>query len=274
MPRVVTAAFCLVLLAAPQCALAQLTDSPEGCTCRAFIVYDLSAERTVALCNPYQKQPIASLTKLMTAVLAVEHLRFDGRYVLTPDEQKTFKVETMRADKMLELMLIPSNNAVCRIVARLVSGSEEQFAELMNRRAAELSLKDTLFANASGLPADGQHSTLFDVLALSRVALTYPRIRQAMSQPDVELGGIWYKGTLRDLYERHPALQCGKTGYTRAAGRCLVLNYAAGGHEYIVITLGSKSVAHSFRDAELILADLQLYDGQVGNWGIEGLEQR
>ena len=267
--RVITVSLLLAVLCAP--ALAQESACPAGCTSRAFLIYDMTAERAVSVHNANQKQPIASLTKLMTAILAVEHLRFDGKYVLTEAEQKTFKVETMRADKMIEMMMIPSNNAVCRVVARLISGDEQSFAVLMNKRARELSMNDTNFANASGLPAEGQYSTLFDVLTMMRVAMSYPRIRAAMSQPSVELDGHWYKGTLKDMYDRHPQLKCGKTGYTKAAGRCLVLNYQQGGHEYIVVTLGSKNVPHSFRDAELILSQYGLYSGSVGNWGIKGL---
>jgi D-alanyl-D-alanine carboxypeptidase (penicillin-binding protein 5/6) len=260
---------CLLAAACGQVAPAaaqELDAAPAGVGCEAFLLYDLEQRATLAVYHPGLKQPVASLTKLMTAILACERLRFDGRYVLTAKERATFKVDTMRAHKMLELMLIPSNNAVCRVVARIVSGTEEAFAAEMNAKAAQLGLADTRFANSTGLPADGQYSTLGDVLALTRVALTYPRIRQVLGQREVELAGKCYEGTLDELRERHPGLIGGKTGYTRAAGRCLALQYRARDRDYLLITLHSEDVDSGFRDAELLLSYFGLYDGEVGAW--------
>jgi D-alanyl-D-alanine carboxypeptidase len=202
----------------------------------------------------------------MTAIVAEEQLRFDGRYVLTPDESKTFATDTIRADKMMEMMLVCSNNKMCTVVSRIIAGSEPSFADVMNMRARQLGLNDTRFVNASGLPGEGQYSTLSDLLKLTRLALQYPRVRATMQRGSVELGGKSYAGTLLPLYKRHPGLQGGKTGYTKAAGRCLILVYRAGGHEYALITLKSKSVKSSFRDAEILLKHYGLYAGPVGEW--------
>ena len=252
----------LLLATAPAAA----DPGPEGLTLRSYLVYDVTAERVIAEYNPDQVQPVASLTKLMTAVLACERLRFDGRYILTAAEQETFHVETMRAQKMLEMMLVPSNNAVCRVVARIVAGSEGAFADLMTARARELGMASTRYANASGLPGGEQHSTMDDLLIITRYALTFPRIRSAIHLDHVELDGECYDGTLKQLYDRHKGLLGGKTGYTRAAGRCLVLLYTSHGRDYIVITLGSDGVNDGFRDVEKVLKYYQLYDGEVGQW--------
>jgi D-alanyl-D-alanine carboxypeptidase len=239
---------------------------PAGITCRAYLVYDLTTEETIGVHNPQARQPVASLTKLMTAILAVENMRFDGRYRLTPTEAKTFETETMRADKMLEMMLVCSNNGMCKVVSRIVADDEPNFVQQMNRRARELGLTDTQFATSSGLPGGTQYSTMWDLLKLTQIAMSYPQIRATMHNPAVELNGKSYKGTLADLYKRHPGLAGGKTGYTKAAGRCLSLWYQSRGHDYIVITFGSKSGKSSFRDAELILKHYGLYDGPVGEW--------
>jgi D-alanyl-D-alanine carboxypeptidase len=247
-----------------------LPPSQIGLSCQSYLVYDLNTSKPVALYNLERQQPIASLTKLMTAILAVEHLRFDGRYILSASEKKTFGVAEMRADKMLEMALIPSNNEVCKLIARLVSGDTAKFAALMNKRARELGMKHTQFVNPSGLPAPGQHSTVVDVALLGRAALGYERIRNAMSESTVELNGKTYQGTLSKLYPRHcgPAgcLLAGKTGYTKAAGRCLFLLYEARGHQYIIVTLGSSGAKASFRDAETLLSEVGVYGGQVGEW--------
>ena len=247
-------------------AAAQDGGQPDGLTLRSYLLYDATGDSIAAVQNRDQRQPIASLTKLMTAILTCERLRFDGRYILSKDEAATFGVATMRAGKMLELMLVPSNNEICRVAARRISGSEEAFTAEMNAKARLLGLSDTRFANATGLPAADQYSTMDDVLLLARVALTYPRIRQAIRLSEVELAGKRYDGTLMPLYERHAGLLGGKTGYTRAAGRCLVLLYTARGRDYIVITFGSKDVDAGFRDAETLLRHHGLYDGEVGAW--------
>lgn len=256
----------LTLLLGTSPAAAQSTADLGGLTLRSYLVYDVSGERVVAQYNPDQRQPVASLTKLMTALLACENLRFDGRYILTPDEQATFGVETMRAQKMLELMLVPSNNAICRTVARIHSGDETRFVEEMDARALELGMRHTRYANASGLPGGEQYSTMDDLLVLIRAALAYPMIRRTINLREVELSGTRYDGTLKALYSRHENLLGGKTGYTRAAGRCLVLLYTSRGRDYIVITLGSNGVKDGFRDAETLLSYYGLYDGEVGAW--------
>jgi D-alanyl-D-alanine carboxypeptidase len=248
---------------------------PSGITCKAYLVYDLTGEQTVATLNPEQRQPIASLTKLMTAILAAERLRFDGQYRLTGTEVKTYGTDLMRVDKMLEMMMVCSNNGMCKVVSRIATGNtsefrpedEQAFVSEMNARAQQMGLKHTRFGTSSGLPGGQQYSTVWDVLTLLRVALANPHIRQAMTRhPEAELGGKVYKGTLYDLYLRHPGLYGGKTGYTKAAGRCLALVYESGGRQYALITLGSSGVKTSFRDAELILKHYGLYDGPVGEW--------
>jgi D-alanyl-D-alanine carboxypeptidase len=187
---------------------------------------------------------------------------------------KTFGTDKMRADKMLEMMLVCSNNGMCRVVSRIATGNsqvfrpedENRFVGEMNQRAAQMGLKNTRFGTSSGLPGGQQYSTVWDVLTMLRVALSNPRIRQQMTHAQAELGGKTYKGTLYDLYMRHPGLEGGKTGYTKAAGRCLALVYESRGHEYALVTLGSSGVKTSFRDAELVLKHYGLYDGPVGEW--------
>jgi D-alanyl-D-alanine carboxypeptidase (penicillin-binding protein 5/6) len=258
---------CVLLLAAATLAHAETTPTvPAGLSLRAYIVYNVGQEQVLAAHNRDTQQPVASLTKLMTAILACERLRFDGRYILTGEEAETFGVETMRADRMLELMLVPSNNGVCRVVSRIVAGDEQGFVQLMNAKAQQLKLDSTRFANATGLPAGSQHSTLDDLLVLTRAALAHPQIRRAICRAQVVVGGQTYDSTLKDLYDRHSGLLGGKTGYTRAAGRCLVLLYTARGTNYIVITLGSKDVKAGFRDAEILLSHYRLYTGDVGAW--------
>lgn len=249
------------------CAQAQeMEAAPPGISCRAFILYDLEHGRVIAGKNADSERQIASLTKLMTSLLVCERLRFDGRYVLTVRECKDFGTDTLRAQQMLELMLVASNNRTCEVVERITAGSEHEFVALMNQRARELGLANTQFANASGLPASGQHSTAREVLALFLELREHELARWAMGQHSVDVGGHRYSSTLGELYQRHPGLLGGKTGYTKAAGRCLALEYESDGHAYVLVTLGSSSVAAGFADAELLLRYYGLYNGALHTW--------
>jgi D-alanyl-D-alanine carboxypeptidase len=242
------------------------------------LLYDVQADRTCASSSPEKAQPIASLAKLMTAILAVERLRFDGMYVLTEDEQAVFDTKALSARQMLELMLVPSNNAACRVVARIAAGDERSFVQLMNARAELLGLARTRFVNATGLPGAGQYSTPADVLRLFLAALSCPAIARAITLHEVELNGKRYPSTLAALYKRHPGLLAGKTGYTRAAGRCLVLYYRSVRpaapergqpgrvRDYVLVVLGSQGIKESFRDAELLLKQYGLFNGEVAAW--------
>jgi len=112
------ACFCLLLVLTGLPVYAQDTADSE-LTLRAYMIYDIDAETIVAVHNRQQQQPIASLTKLMTAVLACERLRFDGRYILSAEEREIYGVDTMRADKMLEIdplqqPRLQDHRALCR----------------------------------------------------------------------------------------------------------------------------------------------------------------
>ncbi|MCC7477915.1 D-alanyl-D-alanine carboxypeptidase [bacterium] len=256
-----------LLLALLLLALPAFAQAAPGASCRSYLIYDYTGQQVVAVENPDNRQPVASLSKLMTAILACENLRFDGRYLLNDEEQKAFKTDSLRADKILELMLVASNNLACKTVARIVAGDESSFAQMMSARARDFGMNNTRYVNASGLPGEGQYSTMEDMLRLTLVALQYPRIRETMTCHDcIKCGGQDFKPTLGELYARHPGLIGGKTGYTKAAGRCLVLLYNSHGRDYIVITFGSSGVKASFKDAETLLKYHGLYDGPVGEW--------
>ena len=257
----------LAVFLPPVLACAQeLEAAPPGLGCKAFLLYDTATGRVVASQHADEPRQIASLTKLMTALLVCENLRFDGRYQLTKSEQKAFRTDTLRAQQMLELMLVASNNRTTEVAARLVSGSVPEFVNLMNRRAQELGLDETRYANPSGLPASGQSSSARDVLALLLKLQEHPQAQRALKLHSVDVGGLKYTSTLLDMYQRHPGLIGGKTGYTRAAGRCLALDYDCDGRGYVLVTLGSPSIAAGFTDAELLLAYYGLYRGELHQW--------
>jgi D-alanyl-D-alanine carboxypeptidase (penicillin-binding protein 5/6) len=134
---------------------------------------------------------------------------------------------------------------VARCLARDHSGSEEAFGRLMTVRAARLGCRNSRFRNAHGLPAAGQHSTARDLALIARAAHYVPVIRQIVRLQRLPFryadGRRITLQTTNKLMERCPYVTGMKTGYTNAAGKCLVSSGELNGREVIAIVLGSSS---------------------------------
>lgn len=138
--------------------------------------------------NSHDKLPPASITKIMTMLLTVEALD-EGRLQLT-DKVRTSEYaasmggsqiflepgEEMSVDEMLKGIAMASGNDASVAMAEKIAGSESAFVDLMNKRAEELGLKDTHFANCNGLPAANHYSSAYDIAVISRELLKHDRI--------------------------------------------------------------------------------------------------
>ncbi|RYD31074.1 MAG: D-alanyl-D-alanine carboxypeptidase [Verrucomicrobiaceae bacterium] len=151
---------------------------------------------------------------------------------------------------LLQVMLIESCNDAARCVARTCAGSEDRFAEWMTKRAFQLGMKNSQFRNASGLPAEGQYSTARDMSRAARAALYNPTIRGIVGQgeltvtrPDGRLKKLQSTNyLLRRSSSFHLPICTGmKTGFTNAAGKCLISSATYRGRSVICIMLGSSS---------------------------------
>lgn len=202
---------------------------------RAGLLVNLDTGEVLWRRNAERTYPIASLTKMMTALVAAEALRPNDKARITPSvlayrgsgmgvlpRGKRVRVETL-----LYGLMLPSGNDVARALAFRVSGSVRGFVDRMNRRAAQLGLSCTTFTSVEGL-SPGNRSCPADLAALSRKVLDMPRLarivatRKAVRPFPIEGGRV-------ELYNNNPLLRRGypgvigvKTGYTNAAGRCLV----------------------------------------------------
>lgn len=252
-------------------------------TAQCFLLYHVDTGRMVASLNDDYKGPVASLTKMMTCLIADEELSYDVMYRLTYDEAKTLQLikEPPKRSKelapdgekpkqeelpevtlshLIDLAMVPSNNTVCKILARLIDGGEPAFAARMTRRAKELGMENTLYANASGLPSkSAQYSTAYDQLILTLELLKRPMLAES-----VRKHYIWhierYDSTMYYLKSRYP-IEGVKSGWTNAAGRCLVLlvehpKYGS----FILVMLKSSNIAQGFVDAEIILSRFGLIE--------------
>lgn len=192
--------------------------------------------------------PMASLAKLMTALMLAEEATLDDELVVSPAAARATGSriglragERMRASDLFDAMLVRSANDACRALADWHGGDLPRFVARMNARAAELGLRDTTFANACGHDAPGQASTVSDLAVLARAAMAEPRIAATVAKSRVEFrspGGRDFKmDTTNALLQQFEGALGIKTGYTPGAGRCLVALARRGEDEVLVVML-------------------------------------
>jgi len=173
-----------------------------------------------------RERAIASITKLMTAVVVLEHAKLSDVVRVSPQAagigESTVYLragEELTVADLLRATLIPSaNDAAEALAIHVGDGSVDRFVELMNERAEQLGLSDTHFENPHGLDEAGHVSTARDTTTLVRFALGIPFIRDALSRESVLLPGGRTFETTDDLLAGWAPLVAGKTGHTRAAG--------------------------------------------------------
>jgi D-alanyl-D-alanine carboxypeptidase len=223
---------------------------------RAGLVFDVDTGEVLWRRRPLLELPMASLTKIMTALIAVERgrpddpvritraaLRYSGSGVgLLPRGRR------VRFETLLNGMLIVSGNDASIALAVHVAGSERRFVALMNRRAARWGLECTHFASSHGLE-DGNHSCARDLAVMTRLAMARQRIRRVVRRRQVDFH-FPIKGGRLFLYGHNPLIRMGypgtiglKTGYTDAAGRCFVGVARRGGRRLAVVLLNSRDPA-------------------------------
>jgi len=230
----------------------------------SVMVIDAITGRPLHEKNADAHRPPASTQKLLTALIIAESGNLDS-YV-TAEAADTWAEpvvlglkpgDTYTRRQLLQVLLVHSVNDVARCLARDNAGSIEAFAQKMNRKAAELGMTNSHFVNPNGLPAPGQYSTARDMSKLARAAYANHLIRSIVSTK--ELAFQFADGHVREFKNTNRVLRacsfCNgmKTGYTEAAGRCLVASGANDGRDVIVVVLGdtTRSV---WRDAYFLLA--------------------
>lgn len=201
--------------------------------------------------NSREVLPVASTTKIMTALLAFESERVDDPVPVTP-EMVNVEGSSMglRAGEVLTLgdiargMMMASGNDGANAIALYLSGSAEAFSEKMNARAAELDMTQTHFVTPSGLDAEGHGSTAYDMALLAAKAMQNEAFAETVGQTALSVPFISPEKTVR--YENHNRLlklypDCTgiKTGFTKKAGRCLVSSAERDGARLICVTLNA-----------------------------------
>lgn len=245
----------LALLLAPAAAAAPLP--PPQIRADAAIVVDARNGETLFSERADARRSIASTTKLMTALLALE--RADPADVLTAPAYQASPVESkiglregerMTVEDLLEALLLESANDAAVTLAVGLAGSRDAFVEAMNARARRLGLDDTTYVDPIGL-GEGNRSSARDLATLARLLLRNPRFAAIVDQPTALLQSGARRRVVANrntLVRRHPFVDGVKTGHTRRAGYVLVGSASGRGAQVVSVVLGDPSQAA--RDAD------------------------
>src|SRR5919108_2131607 len=233
------------------CHLPSSASADPNPSAAAALIMDAATGGILYEKNAHSPLPMASTTKVMTGLLGVERLRpheiiqvsaFAAS--MSPSKLYLRPGELMRADDLLQAILLKSANDASAALAEKISGSEVAFARLMTRRARELGAQNTHFENASGLPMDGHYSTVYDLAILLRYAMQRPDFAEVMQMKTASieslLGRSWTIRNHNRLLWTFPGALGGKTGWTRASRHCYVGMVEHGGRTLIVSVLASS----------------------------------
>jgi len=232
---------------------------------RSAVVIDGSNEKILYAKNPNWKQPPASTTKLVTAMVAMDRLNPDSIITISSTAAYTPSVsprlrpgERFTVRDILYLALMRSVNGAAVALAEAAAGSEDAFAVMMNEKAARLGADSTHFINASGLPGPNQYITAFDLAKVMRESLKYPLVQDALGTRTKEIYSadgrrLFLKNTNQLLWSDDDCIG-GKTGYTRAARHCFVSAARKGQSTIITAVLGDSVRDDLWGDSKVLLA--------------------
>lgn len=235
------------------------------------ILYDLNAERP---------QPMASTTKIMTALLAIQamdlntlvRVQLDALNEVIDNNGSTAGLrvgDELTLHDLLYGLMLPSGDDAAIAIADAVGGTVPNFVRMMNLYAVRLGLFQTHYYNPDGLtyydadgnPMPGHYTTAYDLVRLARYAMSLPLFAQIVSTkhyvvPATNLHHAYTWTSINQLLTSYPGATGIKTGYTLEAGGCLVFAATRSGHHLLGVVLHSIDEPHRFSDATMLL-----------NWG-------
>lgn len=235
--------FLALALSAALAGTARAVDTSASCA----ILMDADSGRILYARNIHERSLIASTTKLMTALVAVEQTEdLDEAFTVSPEcvgiEGSSIYLqanETVTIRGLLYGLLLQSGNDAAVAVACRVAGDVESFAELMNDRAREIGMGNSRFTNPSGLNDEGHYSTAYDMALLARACLENEVVSEICATKSITVGTRTFVNHNKLLY-RYEGCVGMKTGYTELAGRTLVSAAKRNGQTLICVTLNDR----------------------------------
>ena len=264
------AALCAALGSSPSFADAP---PPPQVAASAWLLMDLTADQPIVSHDADARVEPASLTKLMTAYLTFAALE---KKSITLDQQapvseKAWKtggsrmfIEPRKPVTVAELlrgMIVQSGNDATIALAELIAGSEDVFAQMMNREAQRIGMKNTNFTNASGWPDAKHYSTARDLATLAAALIRdFPEYYKLYSLKEFSYNNITQQNRNRLLW-LDPNVDGVKTGHTEAAGYCLIASAKRGPRRLLSVVLGTRSDAQRAQESQKLLSyGFQFYD--------------
>jgi len=270
MPRIKVTVLCFLV------SFSAFADAPQApaVAAHAWLLLDATSGQPIAGRNPEERIEPASLTKLMTAYVAFAALR-DKTVSLNQAvrvSERAWRAPGSRmfvvpgslvtVEELLRGMVVQSGNDACLVLAEAIAGSEETFVERMNREAHRLGLKDTRFANSTGLPQAGHYSTASDLALLTNSLIRdFPDQYKLYAEREYRYNNITQQNRNRLLW-LDPNVDGVKTGHTQSAGYCLVASARRGGRRLVSVVIGAPSDRLRAQESQRLLNfGFQSYDG-------------
>lgn len=259
--------FLLALLASSMPVQAQvMIPAPPQLAATAWVLMDAHSGKVIASHNPDERVPPASLTKMMTSYLLEyeikrgnvqldDRVRVSERAWRMPGSRMFIQEGTFVAiEDLLRGVIIQSGNDASVAVAEHLAGSEEAFADLMNRHAQSMGMSNTHFLNATGLPDENHYTSAMDMALLSRVKIMdYPEHYSIYSEREFTYNNIRQSNRNRLLW-RDASVDGLKTGHTNEAGYCLVASAVRNDMRLISVVMGARSEEGRAQESQKLLS--------------------
>ena len=216
---------------------------------QSVLVYDMLANRAVAQQHADQQRSIASITKVMTAMIVLDYDKdLSRQLMLSTRVPSSLPVQQYTREQLLTAMLVRSDNAAAETLAADFPGGRPAFVHQMNSNAHILGMRRTKFADPSGLSIFNI-STVYDVVVILQAAASYRVIQQAAHTKNIAIEiqnkkktqTVHLMHTSGDLLTKFDRVLISKTGYTQAAGWCVAMLVEQRNSRYIIVVLGSHS---------------------------------
>lgn len=230
---------------------------------QSVLAIEAATGRIIYSKNPDEQRAVASTQKLLTGLIIAESGNLDETIAVAstdgniePRNLWITQGSSYKKSVLLEAMLVKSYNDVTKCLARNHAVSQAEFAVVMNAKAAQLGMANSHFVNAHGLTEAGQYSTASDMMRLAQAVYANELLREIVRTPKIN---FTYQGAKtieiknsNDLLHIYGECIGMKTGYTTAAGRCLVTGATRGEKTVLAVVLGS-TMENLWTDAEVIL---------------------
>ena len=258
--------FLLGLLFFPLLAHAQQMPTPPALAAKVWLLVEAASGQELAAQGAEERIEPASLTKLMSAYLTFDAIRqgtikrdqmvqVSEKAWRTPGSRMFIKVNTKVAvEELIKGMIVQSGNDACVALAEAIVGSEENFAQMMNREAQRLGMRNTHFSNASGMPDPQHYTTARDLIVLTDALIRdFPEeYARYYSMKEFRYNNITQINRNR-LLQLDPTVDGVKTGHTEAAGYCLIASSKRGDRRLFSVVIGAASESVRTRESLKLL---------------------